>query len=277
MAPENHVSVYVDQRAPIATKGDSLPCDLCPGQRLNICRPLERDRLAELLATGSRQKWAKGADLFTAGDRVRSVAKITKGMVALSQFLPDGRRQIFSFVLAGELCGMMEVEGRHALTARAITEVEGCVFARDRFDAFVERHVDVLHEQKRALQAELSFAASRALVLGRMLAHEKVAHFLLEFGDACARRGMNIQPLALPMTRSDIADYLGLTVETVCRTFADLKARGLIRTFDHSVLVLDRRRLETIATAGCRREPSKIIVTSRPALGRRGSAVVAGA
>src|ERR1700755_773413 len=133
-------SARVDQKNPAASKTGLLPCGFCPGQGLNVCKALERGRLRELLAMGGRHKWKKGDHLFTAGERTKSVFKITKGIVALSQLLPDGRRQIVGFPMAGEICGMLETEGRYVLTAHAITDSEGCSFDRDRFDAFVERY-----------------------------------------------------------------------------------------------------------------------------------------
>jgi CRP/FNR family transcriptional regulator len=198
---------------------------------------------------------------------MKSVFKITKGIVALSQLLPDGRRQIVDFPMTGEICGMMEADGRYVLTARAIVDTEGCSFDRDRFEAFVERYPDVAREQRLSLQADLAFATQRALVLGRLLASEKLAHFLLEFGAACAAQGMDTQPLMLPMTRVDIADYLGLTVETISRTFADLRDANMTRTLDGGVLILDRRRLEELASGGLAKVKGLGMVP-RPDVGR---------
>jgi CRP/FNR family transcriptional regulator len=249
MTPALHASGCMNPKKPKDSRIELLPCDFCPGQATNICKPLERGRLAELLAIGTRQKWSKGEHLFRNGDRIKSIFKITKGVVALSQLLADGRRQILNFAQAGDLCGTLEVDGRYVVAARAVTDVEACAFDRDRFDAFVERHADVAAERRLALQDKLSFMAQRVTVLGRMLAHEKLAHFLIEYGAACAQRGLPVQPLTLPMTRIDIADYLGLTVETVCRTFADLRRQRLIQTIDNAVLILNRRRLEELGSA----------------------------
>ncbi len=268
MAPTPNSATRIDQKNLATAKAELLPCDFCPGQGLNVCKALERGRLRELLSMGMRHKWKKGDHLFTAGERVKSVFKISKGIAALSLLLPDGRRQIIGFPMVGEICGMMETDGRYVLTARAVTEVEGCSFDSDRLNAFVERHADVAHEQRQSLQRDLAFVTQRALVLGRLLAHEKLAHFLLEFSDACARHGMETQPLMLPMTRVDIADYLGLTVETVSRTFAELRAGNLVRTLDHAVLILDRRRLEETAAASIDKSRG-LSVSPRPSLGRQ--------
>ncbi len=253
MASASNWSTRVGNSRLARSTADLLPCDFCPGQGLNVCKALERERLRELLAMGKRSKWKKGEYLFTAGERANFMFKITRGIVARSQLLPDGRRQIVGFAMGGEICGLPEREGRYILAARAVTEVEACAFGSDRFNAFVDRHPDVAHEQRMALQRDLSFVTERALVLGRLLANEKLAHFIVEFGSACARAGMEVQPLLLPMTRVDIADYLGLTVETVSRTFAELRRENLIRVLEHGVLVLDRRRLEELATVSHRR------------------------
>lgn len=228
--------------------GDLLPCDSCPGRGLNVCRQLEHSRRKELLATSRRRCWSKGELLYSEGDRTKSIFKITKGAVALSQLLADGRRQVVSFPLTGDICGASEPDDRHQLTAIALTDVEVCIFDRDGFDAFLLRHADVSRESRSTLQEGLRAMMQHTIVLGRMTAEERLAYFLLEFTAACARRGIETMPVRLPMTRNDIADHLGLTFETVSRTFRALRNLHLIRTFRHvNILILDRQRLENLA------------------------------
>ncbi len=207
---------------PCAADGP-LPCDRCNGKRHNVCRLLEPDRQRELFRTGCRQRWERRTYLFRADAPVGAVFKVTSGIVAETRTLIDGRRQIVGFFLPGDICGYLESEGRYSFDGEAITRVETCSFDRDRFTAFVDRHRSVAEEMRRALAERLMTMGDHLSVLGQLTSTERVANFLAMMTAAHDTRNVRTEPL--PMTLGDIADYLGLRIETVSRALARLRRR----------------------------------------------------
>ncbi len=151
-----------------------------------------------LTATSSLERKAPGETLFAEGDETNTIYEIVRGMLRLVKLLPDGRRQITGFLSAGRLLGLAP-EGAHVYTVEAITEVTLC----DEVPGFAKPPLTVTSH-------ELRVAQSQMLLLGRKTATEKVASSLRLIAEQ--RDGDGTLELDLPMTRSDIADYLGLTV-----------------------------------------------------------------
>lgn len=224
-----------------------LPCDRCIGKKYNVCQVLEQERQKELYQTGVRQRWAKREFLFRADTPVGPVFKVTSGIVATSRALSDGRRQIISFFLPGDICGLLESDGRYAFDGQAITSVETCSFNRERFNAFAARNRDVSDELRRTLAHRLKQVGTHLTVVGQLTSTERVANFLTMMNGAFAARHMSTQPLPLPMKRSDIADYLGLRLETVSRAFSKLKKRDIIELNDDDVVILDQSKLRELS------------------------------
>ena len=216
-----------------------LPCLHCPVKAANVCGILEYDRQKELFELGLQQTWTRRQFLFRAGDPVRAVFKIISGMVAVSKPLADGRRQVLSFVLAGDLCGYLQVDGRYAFDGTAITEARTCSFNRRRFDAFAAAHQDVATVIKEALESKLHYVGDHMAVIGQLTSTERVASFLGRLSIAYSEHGLQTRPLLLPMNRADIADYLGLRLETVSRAFSRLRKKGLLEYEEDRIVVHD--------------------------------------
>jgi CRP/FNR family transcriptional regulator, anaerobic regulatory protein len=224
-----------------------LPCDSCPGRTLGICRPLEDQRLAHLLAMGGQRRWTKREFLYRTDDPVQTLYKITKGVVAESRMLDDGRRQIVGIRTIGALCGYPDHEGRYLFSAEALTEVEACSFERTRFNAFVGRHIDLACALAEDTSERLVRASENMTVIGQLKSTERVAHFLVEIFELYARHH-DPQPLAMHFTRHEIADYLGLTLETVSRSFSKLRDLQVIALVGpDSVAILNEKKLTDIA------------------------------
>jgi CRP/FNR family transcriptional regulator len=224
-----------------------LPCDRCIGKQYNICHLLEHGRQRELLDTSCRHRWDKREYLFRAGNPVGAVYKVTSGIVAESRTLADGRRQIIAFFLPGDICGYLETDGRHAFDGEAITTAETCSFNRERFSAFVNRNHDVAEEMRRGLAERLKMVGTHLSVVGQLTSTERVANFVAMMTAAYASRNVQTRPLPLPMKRSDIADYLGLRLETVSRAFSKLRQRNIIEVQEDEVLILDQARLNQLS------------------------------
>uniref|UniRef100_UPI0031DF12FF helix-turn-helix domain-containing protein n=1 Tax=Inquilinus sp. TaxID=1932117 RepID=UPI0031DF12FF len=156
------------------------------------------------------------------------------------KLLPDGRRQIGTFLHAGDFFGF-EALGDHGFGAEALTDMVVIRYSRRHTEALAQADGTVGLRFREIACRSLSTAYERLLTLGRKTATERVVGFLLEL----VRMAPDGKTVSLPMSRSDIGDYLGLTLETVSRTFAALKHEGLIEMAGaHRVMLLDRPSLE---------------------------------
>ena len=145
-------------------------------------------------------------------------------MLKLSKLLSDGRRQVTGFLLPGDYLGLASAE-RYIYSAEAVTPVRICRFARAAFLGLLEQFPALEKALLGRAATELAAAQKQMLLLGRKTARERVATFLAELA---ARAGNQGGVVELSMTRTDIADYLGITTETVSRTLTSLRKDGLI-------------------------------------------------
>jgi CRP/FNR family transcriptional regulator len=189
---------------------------------------------------------ARGQTLFYEGDNARYFFEIVQGTLRCCRMIHDGRRQIYRFVGAGEMLGL-GCGHRYGYSAEAVTDV---AVRRHRLADLDDTMDADAHMRRRVLQAlrdELAATRSQMMLLGRMSASEKLASFLLSRSGASAGAGACIE---LPMTRSDIADYLGLTIETVSRKLNELRGLGVIcLETPNRVRITDQDRIEAIAEA----------------------------
>ncbi len=200
---------------------------------------------SHLTAISSLQRKAPGELLFAEGDETNSVYEIVRGMLRLVKLLPDGRRQVTGFLSAGRLLGLAP-EGTHVYTAEAVTEVTLCRYGRAAFERLIDETPGFAKRLLTAASHELRAAQDQMLLLGRKTATEKVASFLLLIAEQ--QNGADVLEVDLPMTRSDIADYLGLTIETVSRTLTKLKQDGLIALpVPNRLKIRDRDQLQELA------------------------------
>lgn len=223
------------------------PCFGCAVREISLCGVLESDELRAYKQTGTKVAYEAGATIFFEGDRADSVYTVTSGTLRLSKLLPDGRRQIAGFIFPGNFLGIT-MEEEHAFTAEAITPAELCRFSRPRFEVYLENHPQMERRLYALVAHELAAARQQVVLLGRKTATERVVSFLLMLGSRCRKDGGLADEVHLPMTRADIADYLGLRIETVSRELSALKAARLIQlTGPHSARLLEKRRLEALA------------------------------
>lgn len=189
------------------------------------------------------------APIFMEGDDAEFVYEVLEGVVCCYCLLADGRRQVLSFSFPGDLLGLVQGD-THRYSTEALCAVRlRCIPRSALLKTAVER--------PELGQKLLQFATSRLAVmqdhfvmLGRKSALEKVASFLLALADHAGARDDGTATLELPMTRADIADYLGLTLETVSRTLTKLKVAGAIDLPQpHKVMVRNMSQLEEFAEA----------------------------
>lgn len=226
------------------------PCAACAARSFSVCAPLDGEAQHRFFGMATRVQYAPRKLLFQEGDAADHVFNVTEGAICVSKALADGRRQITGFLLPGDFLGLSQGDA-YAYSAETLTETQVCKFPRARFQRFL---ADNPHMERRLLSMasnELAAAQDQMLLLGRKTAIERVASFLVSLSDRGVARGLPASPLPLPMTRGEIADYLGLTIETVSRAFTKLRKQNLIalEAIDR-VKIPDLENLRDLALGG---------------------------
>ena len=224
------------------------PCASCTARLRTFCAALDARELERFKFMGSTIRLEAHEPLFHEGDAADTVFNLTSGTLKLYKLLPDGRRQVMGFLQPGDFLGIT-MDEEHAFSAEALEPVEACRFSRARFDAFIEEHPRMERELYRLAAHELSMAQAQMVLLGRKTALERVATFLLGLLRRQEERHGTADTVELQMNRLDIADYLGLTKETVSRLFTSLKTTGVIRLLsDDRVSITNPAQLKYLAS-----------------------------
>jgi CRP/FNR family transcriptional regulator len=213
-------------------------CDLCTVRDRSICADLGPRELAQVEKTMARRTVAKGRALMEEGEPNDSLYVLVQGSFRLSKHLEDGRRQITGFLFPGDFVGVRPTEAS-AYTAEALEDSRVCHFPHKFLDAIAAECPGVKDRLIARGQTEYHKAQDHIVLLGKKTAEERVESFLqlvaASIGDS-GEAGAATTPL--PMPRQDIADYLGLRLETLSRTLASLKKRGAIRELSRHSVVL---------------------------------------
>lgn len=209
--------------------------------------PVDED-LRALQQIGTKVRFSRNQTIFNDGDEAMNCYKVISGAVRLCKHMADGRRQIADFLLAGDLFGFMQF-GHYKFTAEAVGDVV--------LMCYPQRQVARLSSSMPNLRGRLLVLLSQRLLgmqdhlvmLGRQTAKERIASFLLHVAERSdAEEGLVFD---LPMSRQDIADYLGLTIETVCRMLSELKREKIIAIPRVGQIVLnDIEALQTLTEGG---------------------------
>ncbi|MEO1017063.1 MAG: helix-turn-helix domain-containing protein [Pseudomonadota bacterium] len=219
-------------------------CAGCWARELTICGDLSEAELAGLTHMTHGRHLHAGTPLFHEGDPVTAVFTVTQGMLKLYKLF-DGRRQVIGFACPGQFLGLASGDA-HCFGAEAINDVEICSFPKEQFQASLERFPKLAGVLLDRARDELAGAYDQMLLLGRKTARERVASLLLSLSDRDGRGPTNV--ISLPMTRNDIADYLGLTVETVSRVFTTLRKQKMVRMSQANLVeIIDHEALSELA------------------------------
>ena len=200
-------------------------------------------RGADEVQHAARHRFARGEEVFAEGDAGTFFYKVVSGTVRTGKLLTDGRRQIDAFHLAGDVFGL-ESGDCHRFTAEAVDDVVVIAYRRSRFASLVHDDPTFGELLMASMLTSLDRAHDHMVLLGRKTALEKVVSFLLDM----ARRRPGADKVVLPMQRTDIADHLGLTIETVSRTLTQMVRDGLIRLAKagRTVILVDKVRLQLL-------------------------------
>ncbi len=205
-------------------------------------------RLDALLAferIGGRRSFARNEEIFAEGDQADCWYKVVSGTVRLCKLLADGRRHIAEFFFSGDCFGLDNMPER-LFSAEAVSDVIVMRYPRRATERLIDETPKLAWGLRDMTLRDLANAQIRMMMLGRMSAPERVATFLL---DMFERRDAT-RALDLPMSRNDIADYLGLTIETVCRVMSGFKRSGAIGIpTPHRIELRDRDALAAIGEA----------------------------
>jgi len=210
--------------APMEALGPCGACDLGP---LSFCANMGPGTISTLARVQCTLRFGAQETLFREGDDGLAVYILIDGAVKVYKLMPDGRRQITGFFFRGDMFGFC-LDSAYAYTAETISPVIACRLPMPMLDQLSNTAPEVLHRVVGRMTAKLATFHDHVLLLGRKTARERVATFLLGLSDRARRRGEPPTPLMLPMGRTDIADHIGLTVETVSRTMTRLKRDGLL-------------------------------------------------
>lgn len=214
-----------------AIAAPSLRCDTCPIRYRAVCARCEAEELEKLEATKFHRTYAAGQTVVWAGDRMDFVGSVVSGVASLTQTMEDGRTQMVGLLLPSDFLGR---PGRSSATytVTATTDLELCGFRRRPFEELMRMTPMIGARLLEMTLDELDAAREWMLLLGRKSAREKIASLLTIIArrDAALRRAdvRGCCAFELPLTREAMADYLGLTLETVSRQMSALKRSGLI-------------------------------------------------
>ena len=212
---------------------------------LPVVRSGQLEVLVALEQIGARRGLSRDEEIYAQGDRADCWYKVVSGTVRICKLMADGRRHIAEFFFAGECFGLDD-HGERLFSAEAVGDVIVMRFPRLATQRLIAEKPELAGHMWNMTLRSLAHAQTRMLLLGRMTAAERVASFLLELTD---RRDVR-RNLDLPMSRNDIADYLGLTIETVCRVLSTFKRDGAIAIpSPHRIELCDRDALEAIVEA----------------------------
>ena len=228
-------------------------CQACSVRNRAICADLDDHEIALLNKIGRRRRLAPGETLLWEGDEAVFVANVVSGVLKLSTQKSDGREQILGLAYPSDFLGRPFGEVS-PYSVEALSESIVCVFQRSDFERFAEEHGRLEHKLLERTLGELDRTRRWMLLLGRMNAEERLATLLLEIASrtvlaTCENTGWKVpDEFELPMSRQQIADILGLTIETVSRQFTKFREEGVIEMRGRRVVTIRKRdALEMLA------------------------------
>ncbi|HEV7251699.1 MAG TPA: Crp/Fnr family transcriptional regulator [Mesorhizobium sp.] len=216
-------------------------CASCEARHRGICGALDPDQLVALSRTAIKHKAGENEELVGEAEPVERYSNILSGVVKLTKTLADGRQQIVGLQFAPDFLGR-PFKGEGTVNAEAATDVALCSFPRRALERMMAEQPELEHRLHQQTLRELDQAREWMLTLGRKTAAEKLASFLLMIArniDPTADPGRTSARFELPLTRADIADFLGLTIETVSRQITKLRTEGVIRVENNRLVTVE--------------------------------------
>lgn len=241
-----NIATLLQRPSPCAGPDAQVDCQHCRARFLSVCSALDDAELKDLATIVDPRCVAAKSTLFSQGDESAAVYNVTEGMARLYKLLPDGRRQIIGFALPGDFLGL-SLSDKFSFSADAVDDMKVCRFPRSKFTQQLDDKPHLLRRLHEIASNELMIAQDQLVVLGRRSAEERVAVFLMNLRRRFSVINHLSPTIPLPMSRQDIADYLGLTIETVSRTFSKFFKEKVLLNVPDGVRILNLERLTDLA------------------------------
>lgn len=224
-----------------------IDCNNCQARNSKLCSVFDGESIAELFKIANPVKVKKGSYLLHEEDSTKYVYNLSSGVSAVERLASDGRRQIMAFIYPGDFIGV-SAGPAYSISDRALTDMTACKWHIRDIQALYVKYPELEQRVHEIATRILAATMDQIFVLGRKNAIEKIAYFLLYIDKRQVKFDGHTDEFTLPMTRADIADYLGITIETVSRAFSFLKKKGLIELSQNWVVrLLDKEKLAEIA------------------------------
>jgi CRP/FNR family transcriptional regulator len=223
-------------------------CADCPVRKSSICCALDDKHVTELADIMTHRHFAAGHAIVHQEDTSELFAIVLEGTLKLSRVLEDGRQQIVGLLSASDSLGNIFARKSHD-TAECVTDVTLCCFPRKRFDAVLKRHPELQHQLLLRAMEDLDETRQWMLALGQKSAEEKVASFLLWLWDkqqyrVATEQNRDALIMTCPFKRREIAEFLGLTLETTSRQFSRFRTKHVIALPSHGQIEI--KNLDTL-------------------------------
>ena len=223
-------------------------CATCAVRDSALCESLSDNELAALSAIGRRRVVPAGQVISWVGDASIFCANVVSGALKVTATLSDGREQIVGLLFPADFVGQLFTD-ETTLTVTAIVDTDLCGYSRGAFEAVLGDHPKMERLLLRRTMASLNEARERMLSLGRQSAQERVAGFILDLARrAGVRSADGLLHVSIPVSRGEMADYLGLTIETVSRQLTRLRTNDVIgfANGERICTIINRAQLERI-------------------------------
>ena len=213
-------------------------CTICKVRTYSFCRCLTEEKLQVFSNISFEKSFSNKQNIFLQNDTSTYLYNVTEGNVKIYQLLDDGRIQITGFLYPGDFFGSYR-NNKYNYCAEAIGDLKTCVFDQKILDKYLDENPVLAKELLNKTSFELTLAQDRLTVLGKLSAIERLTKFLFNISQQRKRIGWQNNPISLPMTRQDIADYLGLTIETISRELSNLKTSNIIKIITSKQIYLN--------------------------------------
>lgn len=238
----------------ISIKNNSkVKCKSCSLSHLCIPNGLSVSELKELdTLDANKSRLDKEETLYRAGESHHKIFAVSSGSLKTTIVNPVGNEQISAFYLPGELIGLDSLGGTPSnSTAIALETSMVCEISEQQFESMCSNNQAIKTNFLRLISKEISTEQHHLLSLGQLNSDEKLASFLISLSSRFADRGFSSTEFNLSMSRHDIANYLGITVETVSRLFKKFQTSGLIEVKHRNIKLVNRDQLCEMAHASC--------------------------
>ena len=230
-----------------------ISCQQCSISQLCLPVSLAEAEIEHLDSIIQRNKpLQKGDLLFRAGDKLESLFAIRSGSLKTYTISSDGEEQITGFHLAGEVIGLDAVANMaHRGFAVAMETTMVCALPFEQLEELAGTMSSLRSQLMRVMSQEILDDQELLLLLNKKNAEERLAAFLVNLSTRYSRRGRSATRFILPMTRSDIGNYLGLTIETISRLFARYQKNDMISASGKEIEILDLKAMSRLAGTAC--------------------------